>query len=420
MKLVYRIVLHMSWLLTLLVGAWAALFYVVLVDEIDDQTDEMLENRAEVLVRRMLGGAQPREGEGFCIREAEESDGPLGRMVYTDEETYFPHEDERQPARVGRMLFRDAAGRRYEVTVMSPSVEKEDLQETILGWVVALYLLLLGTILAVNAAVVHRTLRPLRALLRWLDDYAAGGENPPLRSDTRITEFRRLNEAAMRYAARAEALLERQKQFTGNASHEMQTPLAVCRNRLEMLVDESDTLTERQLTQIAKVQRTLDGLVRLNRSLLLLTRIENGRFPGVEEVDLAALAERLAGEIGEVHASRGLRFELRAAEPLRVEMNPELAGVLVGNLLKNAFLHAPEGGEVTVVSGAGELLICNTASDGPLDASRIFDRFYRADGRKGSAGLGLALVEAVCRLYGAHADYAYEAGRHCFRVRFAK
>ena len=93
-----------------------------------------------------------------------------------------------------------------------------------------------------------------------------GAQNPPLAVETSVTEFRRLNDAARRYAERAEETFERQKQFIGNASHEMQTPLAVCRNRLEMLVDDAPTLTEEQLGEIAKVQRTLDYLVRLNRS----------------------------------------------------------------------------------------------------------------------------------------------------------
>ena len=97
-------------------------------------------------------------------------------------------------------------------------------------------------------------------------------------NDTKVIEFRRLNEAANRYAERAESLFERQKQFIGNASHEMQTPLAICRNRLEMLVDDGSALTEAQLGEILKVQGTLDYLVRLNRSLLLLSKIENGQL----------------------------------------------------------------------------------------------------------------------------------------------
>ena len=137
-------------------------------------------------------------------------------------------------------------------------------------------------------------MRPLYALLRWLDGYTVGARNAPLAVETSVTEFRKLNDAARRYAERAESSFERQKQFIGNASHEMQTPLAVCRNRLEMLVDDAHALTGEQLGEIAKVQRTLDYLVRLNRSLLLLSKIDNGQFPEAEEVDVNALVRRTA------------------------------------------------------------------------------------------------------------------------------
>ena len=186
-------------------------------------------------------------------------------MVYSDEEIFIPEKDEEEPARVLRMIFRDREGSYKELTVMTPTIEKDDLQEAILWWIVYLYLFLLLTILLINILVLHRTLRPLYALLRWLDGYRVGGKNAPLANDTKIAEFRRLNEAANRYAERAESLFERQKQFIGNASHEMQTPLAICRNRLEMLVDDGSALTEAQLGEILKVQGTLDYLVRLNR-----------------------------------------------------------------------------------------------------------------------------------------------------------
>lgn len=137
-----------------------------------------------------------------------------------------------------------------------------------------------------------------------------GARNAPLAVETSVTEFRKLNDAARRYAERAESSFERQKQFIGNASHEMQTPLAVCRNRLEMLVDDAHALTGEQLGEIAKVQRTLDYLVRLNRSLLLLSKIDNGQFPEAEEVDVNALVRRTAEDMEEIYAYRSMRFAL--------------------------------------------------------------------------------------------------------------
>lgn len=424
MKLVCRILLHLAWALSLLLAAWAVLFYVTMIDEINDEMDDALEARAEVILTRVLAGrelpAPASEGNNayFLNEVSAEYAAAQPRERYSDEEIFIPERDDEEPARVLRKVFHDRDGRWYELTVMTPTIEKEDLREAILGWIVSLYLFLLGMILLVTVVVLYRTMRPLYALLRWLDGYTVGAQNPPLVVETSVTEFRRLNDAARRYAERAEETFERQKQFIGNASHEMQTPLAVCRNRLEMLVDDAPMLTEEQLGEIAKVQRTLDYLVRLNRSLLLLSKIDNGQFPETEAVDMNALVRRTAEDMEEIYAYRNMRFTLADEGPLTVRMNPSLAGSVVANLVKNAFVHGDAGGEIVVTVAPRRLTVANSGAGGPLDAGHIFDRFYQGAKKEGSTGLGLAVVDAVCRLYGLKVAYSHTDGRHCFTVDF--
>lgn len=424
MKLVCRILLHLAWALSLLLAAWAVLFYVTMIDEINDEMDDALEARAEVILTRVLAGRElpvpASEGNNayFLNEVSAEYAAAQPRERYSDEEIFIPERDDEEPARVLRKVFHDRDGRWYELTVMTPTIEKEDLREAILGWIVSLYLFLLGMILLVTVVVLYRTMRPLYALLRWLDGYTVGAQNPPLAVETSVTEFRRLNDAARRYAERAEETFERQKQFIGNASHEMQTPLAVCRNRLEMLVDDAQTLTEEQLGEIAKVQRTLDYLVRLNRSLLLLSKIENGQFPETEQVDFNAQVRRMAEDMEEIYAGREMRFELHEQGHLFVRMNPSLAASLVSNLLKNAYVHGDRGGTVSVTVAPHELRVCNSGGGGALDAEHIFERFYQGTKKEGSTGLGLSIVDAVCRLYGLRVGYSYINRCHCFSVHF--
>lgn len=284
--------MHLSWVLSLLLGVWAVLFYVTLTDEIDHETDEVLENRAEAIIKRVLAEGVSsdtalRGDRDYDLTEvSEEYVRASGYERYSDEKRYIPERDDEEPARVLRQLFRDRNGRWFEVTVMVPTIEKVALRESVLWWCVWLYGFSLLSILLVSALLFYRTMRPLYALLQWLDAYRVGGDSPSLSIATTTVEFRRLNDAVKRFAERAEASYERQKQFIGNASHEMQTPLAVCINRLEMLVDDARALTPEQLSEIAAVQRTLGRLVRLNRTLLLLTKIDNGQFPESVEVDV--------------------------------------------------------------------------------------------------------------------------------------
>ena len=424
MKLVYRILLHLSWALSLLLAAWAVLFYFTLIDEINDEVDDALEARAEVIVKRVLAGRElpvpADEGNnGYFLHEVSPQYAAAQHHErYSDEEIFIPERDDKEPARVLRKVFRDGAGQWRELTVMTPTIEKDDLRESILRWMVCLYLFLLLMILLVTVIVLYRTMRPLYALLRWLDGYTVGARNAPLAVETSVTEFRKLNDAARRYAERAESSFERQKQFIGNASHEMQTPLAVCRNRLEMLVDDAHALTGEQLGEIAKVQRTLDYLVRLNRSLLLLSKIENGQFPETEQVDFNAQVRRMAEDMEEIYAGREMRFELHEQGHLFVRMNPSLAASLVSNLLKNAYVHGDRGGTVSVTVAPHELRVCNSGGGGALDAEHIFERFYQGTKKEGSTGLGLSIVDAVCRLYGLRVGYSYINRCHCFSVHF--
>ena len=423
MKLVYRILLHLSWALSLLLAAWAVLFYFTLIDEINDEVDDALEARAEVIVKRVLAGRElpvpADEGNnGYFLHEVSPQYAAAQHHErYSDEEIFIPERDDKEPARVLRKLFRDGAGQWRELTVMTPTIEKDDLRESILRWMVCLYLFLLLMILLVTVIVLYRTMRPLYALLRWLDGYTVGARNAPLAVETSVTEFRKLNDAARRYAERAESSFERQKQFIGNASHELQTPLAVLGGRMEYMLDHAG-LDEQTMGEVIQMQRTLGHIVRLNKTLLLLAKIDNGQFPEAEEVDVNALVRRTAEDMEEIYAYRSMRFALVDEGPLTARMNPSLAGSVVANLLKNAFVHGDEGGEVTVRVAPRRFTVCNSGAGGPLDAGRIFDRFYQGTKKEGSTGLGLAVVDAVCRLYGLKVSYSYKEGRHCFAVDF--
>ena len=423
MKLISRIALRLSLALLPLMALWGVLFYFTMVDEINDEADDALEDYSELIVKRMLAGRElpkPNNGSNNSY-----SIVPIGapeaavrpHIDYYDAEVYIPEKEETEPARVLTTIFQDADGAYYELKVATPTFEKDDLLRAILYWVVFLYLLLLLTTISLTVWVFHRSMRPLYELLRWLDDYTPGRRGAPVPCSTRIVEFRRLSAAAQQAVDRSEALFEQQKHFIGNASHELQTPLAVLGNRIEWLLDNTEP-TEKQMEELLKMQRTLRQIVRLNKTLLLLTKIDNGQFPEAEEVDVNALVRRTAEDMEEIYAYRSMRFALVDEGPLTARMNPSLAGSVVANLLKNAFVHGDEGGEVTVRVAPRRFTVCNSGAGGPLDAGRIFDRFYQGTKKEGSTGLGLAVVDAVCRLYGLKVSYSYKEGRHCFAVDF--
>ena len=268
----------------------------------------------------------------------------------------------------------------------------------------------------VTILVFYRNMRPLYRLLDWLDRYRVGGKNPPLDNNTDITEFQKLNEATEKALGRYDEAYEAQKEFIGNASHELQTPLAVMGNRVEWLLDNTD-LDEKQIGELLGIQRTLGGVVRLNKTLLLLTKIDNGQFPESTDVYIPALVQESVEVFSEIYEDKGIDVDFPHPDNLVVRMNESLARTLTGNLLKNAFIYTPAHGKIRITVRGRSLVIANTG-DMPLDADHIFDRFYKSGGREGSLGLGLAIVGAVQRYYGLEVKYRFEEKMHVFSVKW--
>ena len=420
MKLFHLVLWRISLALIVVLTVWAGFFYMAVVEEVNDEVDDTLEDYSEGLIIRALSGEDmPTASNGsnnqYYLYEVSESYAASHpQITYRDEVVFITEKSETEPARVLITIFRTEDERYMELVVYTPTIEKLDLLRAILGWIIFLYVLLLLIILSINIWVFRKNMKPLYVLLKWLDSSQLGKKNEPLENTTKITEFRKLNAATMAFAERGEKLFEQQKTFIGNASHEMQTPLAICRNRLEMLM-EDETLTEHQLNELIKTHQTLENLTRMNRSLLLLCKIENGQFADTRSVCLNDILTHYLDDYKEVYAYRNITVTVTTDSSFCVEMNDSLVSVLVTNLLKNSFVHNIDGGFIYIKITANTFEISNTGEK-PLDRERIFERFYQGQKKEGSTGLGLALVDSICKANHLKIDYTYVENRHIFTI----
>lgn len=421
MKLFNRVLMHLLVGIVVVLSGWAVVFYLGIMEEINDEVDDSLETYAELIIIRSLTGAElPSHDSGsnnqYFIKEVSEEYAKTHEQIsYRDSMVYIHEKKETEPARILTTIFKNQEDRYYELYVYTPTIEKDDLREAIFQLLVGLYVTLLFAILLINIWVFRRSMKPFYALLAWLDKFRLGKKNQPLVNPTHTTEFQTLNEAVSRFAAHSEKIFEQQKQFIGNASHEIQTPLAICQNRLEMLM-EDEALSERQMEEVMKTYQTLEYVSKLNRSLLLLSKIDNSQFSEVKEVCLNELLRRYAADYQEVYAHRKIHFSMEETGEFRVRMNETLATVLVTNLLKNAYVHNVEGGRISVIISKNGLAFGNTGADVALDSKRIFERFYQGNKKEGSTGLGLAIVAAIGRQYRLKIDYRFEDGWHWFAL----
>ena len=419
MKLITRITLRLAIVLLPIMVIWGMVFYYSMVTEINDETDDTLEEYAEMLVRRTLAGKElPLPGNGsnntYSIEPLPSDTHHETAFSFKDRRVYIHEEKETEPARELTMIFFDKENKAYRLVVSTPTFEREDLLQKIFIYIVVLYVALMLTILTVTTLIFHYSMKPLYALLRWLDRYHPGKGTADLPMEEEIIEFKKLTRAAYNTIERAESYMERQKQFIGNASHELQTPLAILGTRIEWLIDNTQ-LTEEQFAELSKMRQSLHRMNRLNRTLLLLSKIENNQFPEKAEIDLVEIINNEIGIYSEIYGD-SIKCNTNLPDRFVVNMNESLATTMITNLIKNAFLHTSENGGIDISIRNRVLIIANNGSEA-LDGSRLFDRFYTS-GKKGSTGLGLALVKSIADSYNFKIEYLFKEHNHCFTIQF--
>ena len=419
MKLIYKVTIRLALVILPVLLLWATVFYFAMVNEVNDETDDSLEDYAEMIAQRVITGEElPRPGDGsnntYAIELLPATENYRDFKEYEDREVYLPQKGETEPARVLTMIFHDSDGMAYRLMVSIPTFEREDVIEAILIHLVILYAVLVCTILIVTVLVFKFSMKPLYSLLKWLDGYRPGSGTEGFPDEDSVLEFRKLTSAARETIERAENHLERQKQFIGNASHELQTPLAVLGNRIEWMMDNT-TLTEEQFAELSKMRQSIHRLTRLNRTLLLLSKIDSGHFLDRTDVDILAIIENELEVYKEIFAGKDIECNVKLPRNFVVSMDEMLATTMVSNLLKNAFVHSPGSGVVEISISNGVLSVSNSG-DEALDKERVFDRFYTS-GKTGSTGLGLAIVKSITEYYGFALDYSFKGDRHCFEIK---
>lgn len=421
MKLLSYTYRKLALLLFLLMAVWGVLFYYAIIDEVVDETDDTLENYGEILMESALHDPSILETEGslmsfYKFTPISEEEGRHYRQVFYDATVYIELEDEDEPVRVMCTAFRMPDGQYYELKLMIPILERDDMVEAMLWYLGALFLLFLICTSIGIQLVLKGVFRPLHRLLDWLHCIQPGKEVPPLDNPTKIREFRQLSDAALDMGNRSYKAYEEQKQFIENASHELQTPLAIVRGKVELLA-ESEGMTEQQMEQLDEIYATLGRAVRLNKSLLLLSRIENGQYTEMEDVSVDEILDELLPDLMDIYEHKQVRLiRKREEQPFIIRCNHSLAQILVSNLVKNSLLHNREEGELQVLTTPTSLVIKNTG-DVPLDGEKLFRRFYHGmDGKKDSTGLGLAIARSIALSSSLKLTYEWQDGMHTFRL----
>jgi two-component system sensor histidine kinase TctE len=216
-------------------------------------------------------------------------------------------------------------------------------------------------------------------------------------------ELQPLVQALNHFTERLRAQFERQAQFIADAAHELRTPLAAIKARLELGL-RTDRPEEWRATLESAAQGT-DRLTHLANQLLSLARVENGARAiaegGAQRLDLSQLARELGMAMAPLAHARGIALALEAEHPVWLRGEPTLLYELLSNLVDNAIAHTPAGGNV--ILRIAEPATLEVEDDGPGipedERERVFERFYRRGMQGAGSGLGLAIVGEICRAH---------------------
>lgn len=295
-----------------------------------------------------------------------------------------------------------------------------DLEEDIIHGVVIQFVLIV-TILSVAIVLMMRFIskrlwQPFDQTLRAIETFRLETGEIPSLSDSTIIEFTRLNAVLNKLMTDSVKSYCIQKEFTENASHELQTPLAVFQSKLDILLQQPG-LTEQQAVVIQDLYQISGRLSHLNRSLLLLAKMENSQFSRAEVVDVITVLNEQLPYLESLSEDFMLKNDSQSV-PMSIKANRSLLESLINNLVVNAVRHNKPGGEVIVVAKENYLTVSNTSNEKALDEKLIFNRFYSPSGETKGCGLGLAIVKAVCDYHGWKIAYTYRSGWHVFTVVF--
>lgn len=327
----------------------------------------------------------------------------------------------RQLQRMERHIKAEASyqinGQHYLITAYDVLVEGDDIVDAITKSAVRIVAMLLLFVTISSMLISRRILLPFQKTLKAIRTFNLRKQKGITLPDTTTHEFRQLNSFLAEMTAKAQEDYRSLKEFSENASHEMQTPLSIIRGKLELLA-ETDDKTE-QVKLITAAHDAVEKLSRTNQSLTLLTKLSNKEFDVTESIDLSRTVEEAVSIFEDLIDLKHLRLSTDITKGVKLKFNPVLADLLLTNLLSNAIRHNTENGTIQIILTNPRLLIKNTgpAPGGPTE--QMFQRFKKGKQSKDSVGLGLAIVKQICDISGAQVHYAFDNPWHSLSVEFA-
>lgn len=416
MKIITRFTLYYLGVTLVVLLAGGFIIYNNVQAEVDKEESLELKGWLDNTARRIRNGTplEKLNADPVHVRVISAAQPEIPFSVY---DTLAMH---RHLQRMERHLKAQASyhinGQHYLVTAYDVVVEADDIVDAITKSAVRIIALLLLFVTVSSMLISRRILLPFQKTLRAIRKFNVRKESGIRLPSTNTHEFKQLNTFLTDMTSKAQEDYRALKEFSENASHEMLTPLAIIRGKLELLA-ETDNKDE-QARLITAAHDAVEKLSRTGQSLTLLTKLSNQEFEATEPINLTRSVEETLGIFTDLIELKGLRLSTDIAKDVKLKFNPVLADLLLTNLLSNAIRHNTEHGAIQVKLSNPRLVIRNTgpAPDGAPE--QMFKRFRKGSQSKDSVGLGLSIVKQICDISGAKVEYTFDDPWHTLTVEF--
>ncbi len=310
-------------------------------------------------------------------------------------------------------------GKMYKLKLQDSLIDTEDLKERIMLIMAVLLLCFIAGLYLINIYISTKTWKPFYETLKKLNDFRVDKNEKIILPATNVNEFADLNKAISSLANINQQVYQSQKEFTENASHEMQTPIAILQSKIELLM-QTTPLTADQAELITVAEQTGQRISKLNKTLLLLAKIDNNQYPERGEVVLRLIAENILLQYQDAISEKNIIVDKDTMDESAIVANPLLVEILLSNLLANAVRHNYKNGTIKIVVVHNSIIVSNTGKNQALDSAVLYLRFQKQTADSESLGMGLALAKRICNLYEADLQYSFLKGVHKFSVKFVK
>lgn len=420
MNLTFKTILYYLVIAILVFSAGGVVAYRLISEEIAAETDYYMSHSLDIIEYRLKRAVE----RGYSLENrfntnqlkvSELAVAPLDTNIhFSDTLAMHPHLNQLEMMRK-LQVNRQIAGKYFEITMMDVIIEDSDIYESVVKIIVRLFALFTLVMIIGTFLMSHSLLKPFKETLNRIRKFNVQDPSPIQLPRTSTSEFKQLNIILSEMSGRAQKEYQALKKFSENASHEMQTPLAIASGKLDLLTD-SD-LSEEQFSLVTSAQQSLKRLSQLGQSLSLLTKIENNEFTISEKTDFSEMVEDGLNNFKEFFEMKGLDLKTNIKKGVKIDLNAHLGAILLNNLINNSIKHNIEGGSVEVHLDEHHLRFRNTGAKPTMPTNQLFNRFEKNGTNSDSSGLGLAIVKEICDYHSIKIDYTYD-DKHQIDITF--